>query len=147
MEPFSIVILIVACVMIVEVLLLLVRLKVEKVLLLMPGAGAVLEFVAFALYEYRDKLLSPVSESVRPVIIYLVLVAGIVLGMISIVIWLRGEREAKSLISAAKSIDGAVTRIESEVQSSGMEIEHFDEEMGDIKKKIADYESREKEVE
>jgi len=66
--------------------------------------------------------------------------------LVGIVIWLRGEKEAKKLVATARSIDSAVTRMESEIRGSGVEIEHFDEEMSDIKRRISDYEAREKEV-
>ena len=52
----------------------------------------------------------------------------------------------RKLTSAAKSIDSAIAGIESDIQGSGMEIEHFEEEMGSIKAKVEDYETKEKGV-
>jgi len=146
MELQSIAFLVVASVLAVEVVLMLTRMKVDKMLLLMPITGVILAALAFALNEYREKLLSSLSESARSVVIYVIVAMGIILGLMGIVIWLRGEKEAKKLVATARSIDSAVTRMESEIRGSGVEIEHFDEEMSDIKRKISDYEAREKEV-
>lgn len=146
MELQSIAFLVVASVMVVEVVLMLMRMKVDKMLLLMPIMGVILATLAFALNEYREKLLSSLSESARSVVIYAIVAMGIVLGLVGIVIWLRGEKEAKKLVATARSIDSAVTRMEGEIRGSGVEIEHFDEEMSDIKRRISDYEAREKEV-
>lgn len=146
MELQSIAFLVVASVMVVEVVLMLMRMKVDKMLLLMPIMGVILATLAFALNEYREKLLSSLSESARSVVIYAIVAMGIVLGLVGVVIWLRGEKEAKKLVATARSIDSAVTRMEGEIRGSGVEIEHFDEEMSDIKRRISDYEAREKEV-
>ncbi len=146
MELQSIAFLVVASVMVVEVVLMLMRMKVDKMLLLMPIMGVILAALAFALNEYREKLLTSLSESARSVVIYAIVAMSIVLGLVGIVIWLRGEKEAKKLVATARSIDSAVTRMEGEIRGSGVEIEHFDEEMSDIKRRISDYEAREKEV-
>lgn len=45
-----------------------------------------------------------------------------------------------------RSVDSAVSGIESDIRGSGVEIEHFDDEMSGIKTKVEDYESKEKEV-
>ncbi len=61
-------------------------------------------------------------------------------------IWFKGEKEAKKIIDAAKGIDSAVAGIDSDMRGSEMELEHFDDEMGAIKEKVTDYESKDKEV-
>jgi len=146
MEPQSIGILIVALLLIIEVVVMLTKLKVDKMLLLMPLIGVIFAVIAFALNEYRDKILSALSGSAQNVVIYVILAVGAILGLFSVAVWFRGEKEAKRLASAAKSIDSAISGIESDIRGSETEIEHFDDEMSSVKAKIEDYESREKEV-
>ncbi len=146
MEPLSIGILIVVILLVIEVVVMLTKLKVDKVLLLMPVIGVILVAMSFALNEYRDKILSSLSGYAPLAVIYVTLVVGVIFGLFSVVIWFKGEKEARRLVSAAKSIDSAVAGIESDIRGSGMEIEHFDDEMSSIKAKVEDYESKEKEV-
>ena len=146
MEPSSIGILIVATLLIVEVVVMLVKAKVDKMLLFMPAIGAIFAITAFALNEYREKLLSSLSGSTPYIVIYVILAVGILLGLLSVVVWFRGEKEAKKLTSTVKGIDSAVAGIESDIRGSEMEIEHFDEEMSSIKSKVEEYETKEKGV-
>lgn len=146
MEPSSIGILIVALLLIVEVVVLLLKLKVDKMLLLMPLIGVLFAVISFALNEYRDMFLSSLSGSTPYIVIYGLLVVGVIFGLFGVAVWFKGEKEARKLTSAAKSIDSAITGIESDIQGSGMEIEHFEEEMGAIKTKVEDYETKEKGV-
>ncbi len=143
-ELLSIGILIVAILLIVEVVVMLVKLKVDKMLLLMPVIGVIFALIAFALNEYRDKILSSLSGSAADIVIYVMLAVAIILGLVSIVMWFRGEKEARELALAAKKIDSTVSGIESDIRSSGIEIDHFDDEMSSIKTKVDDYESKEK---
>lgn len=143
-ELLSIGILIVAILLIVEVVVMLVKLKVDKMLLLMPVIGVIFALIAFALNEYRDKILSSLSGSAADIVIYVMLAVAIILGLFSIVMWFRGEKEARELALAAKKIDSTVSGIESDIRSSGIEIDHFDDEMSSIKTKVDDYESKEK---
>ena len=145
-ELLSIGILIVAILLIVEVVVMLVKLKVDKMLLLLPVIGVIVALIAFALNEYRDKILSSLSGSAADIVIYVMLAVAIILGLLSIVMWFRGEKEARELAFAAKKIDSTVSGIESDIRSSGIEIDHFDDEMSSIKTKVDDYESKEKEV-
>lgn len=144
MEPLSIGILIVALLIAVEVVLMLVKLKVDKMLLLMPATGVICATIAFVLNEYRDKI--PLAESAALVVIYVMLAVGVVLGLLGFLVWLKGEQEAKKIISTAKGIDSAVARIDSDMKGSELELEHFDDEMSAIKTKMADYETKDKEV-
>lgn len=146
MEPLSIGILVVILLIIVEVVLMLIKLKVDKGLLLMPVIGVICATIAFVLNEYRDKILASLSESAALVVIYVLLAVGILFGVFGIVVWLKGEKEAKKIASAAKGIDSAVAGIDSDIRGSEMEIEHFDDEMDAIKTKMTDYESKDKEV-
>ena len=146
MESLSIGILVVVLLIIVEVVLMLIKLKVNKGLLLMPVIGVICATIAFVLNEYRDKILASLSESAALVVIYVLLVVGILFGVFGIVVWFKGEKEAKKIVSAAKGIDSAVAGIDSDIRGSEMEIEHFDDEMDAIKTKMADYESKDKEV-
>jgi len=146
MEPLSIGILIVAVLLIIEVVVMLTKLKVDKMLLLMPVIGVALVVMSFALNEYRAEILTPLDDSAQNVVIYVTLAAGVILGLFSVAVWFKGEKEARRLASAAKGIDSAVAGIESDIRGSGMEIEHFDDEMSSIKKRVEDYESKEKEV-
>lgn len=146
MEPTSIGILIVALLLIVEIVVMLLKLKVDKMLLLMPLIGVLFAVISFALNEYQDIFLSSLSGSTPYIVIYSILVVGVIFGLFAVAVWFKGEKEAKKLTSAAKSIDSAIAGIESDIQGSGMEIEHFEEEMGAIKAKVADYETKEKGV-
>jgi len=146
MEPTSIGILIVALLLIVEVVVMLLKLKVDKMLLLMPLIGVIFVVISFALNEYRDMFLSSLSGSTPYIVIYSILAVGVIFGLFAVAVWFNGEKEAKKLTSAAKSIDSAIAGIESDIQGSGMEIEHFEEEMGSIKAKVEDYETKEKGV-
>ena len=146
MEPLSIGILIVVILLVIEVVVMLTKLKVDKVLLLMPVIGVILVAMSFALNEYRDKILSSLSGYASLAVIYVTLVVGVIFGLFSVVIWFKGEKEARRLVSTAKSIDSAVSGIESDIRGSGMDIEHFDDEMSSIKAKVEDYESKEKGV-
>lgn len=146
MEPSSIGILIVALLLIVEVVVLLLKLKVDKMLLLMPLIGVLFAVISFALNEYQDMFLSSLSGSTPYIVIYSILAVGVIFGLFGVAVWLKGEKEARKLTSAAKSIDSAITGIESDIRGSGMEIEHFEEEMGAIKIKVDDYETKEKGV-
>jgi len=146
MEPLSIGILVVVLLIIVEVVLMLIKLKVDKGLLLMPVIGVICATIAFVLNEYRDKILASLSESAALVVIYVLLAVGILFGVFGIVVWLKGEKAAKKIASAAKAIDSAVAGIDSDIRGSEMEIEHFDDEMDAIKTKMTDYESKDKEV-
>lgn len=146
MEPQSIGILIVVILLIIEVVVMLTKLKVDKMLLLMPVIGVIFAVISFALNEYRDKILSSLSSSASHAVIYVILAVGVIFGLFSVVVWFKGEKEARRLSSAAKSIDSTVAGIESDIRGSEMEIEHFDDEMSAIKKKVEDYESKEKGV-
>nr|QNO54021.1 hypothetical protein KFAGBJAM_00002 [Methanosarcinales archaeon ANME-1 ERB6] len=146
MEPLSIGILVVAILLVIEVVVMLTKLKVDKILLLMPVIGVILVAMSFALNEYRDKILSSLSGYASLAVIYVTLVVGVIFGLFSVVIWFKGEKEARRLVSTAKSIDSAVAGIESDIRGSGMDIEHFDDEMSSIKAKVEDYESKEKGV-
>lgn len=146
MEPQSIGILIVVILLIIEVVVMLTKLKVDKMLLLMPVIGVIFAVISFALNEYRDKILSSLSRSASHAVIYVILAVGVIFGLFSVVVWFKGEKEARRLSSTAKSIDSTVAGIESDIRGSEMEIEHFDDEMSAIKKKVEDYESKEKGV-
>ncbi len=146
MEPASIGILIVAVLLIVEVVVMLLRLKVDKMLLLMLIIGVLFAVISFALSEYRDRFLSSLSGYAPSLVIYGLLAVGVILGLVGVAVWFRGEQEASKLSSAAKSIDSAIAGIESDIRGSGMELEHFEEEMSSIKSKVEDYETKEKGV-
>ncbi len=146
MEPSSIGILIIAILLIIEVVVMLTKLKVDKMLLLMPVIGVIFAVISFALNEYRDKILSSLSDSASYAVIYITIAVGVVFGLFGVSVWFKGEKEARRLASAAKSIDSTVAGIESDIRGSGMELEHFDDEMSGIKKKVEDYESKEKGV-
>ena len=146
MDPTSIGILIVVLLLIVEVVVMLLKLKVDKMLLLMPLIGVVFAVISFALNSYRDLLLSSLSGSAPYIVIYGILAVGVIFGLVGVAVWFRGEKEARKLASTAKSIDSAIAGIESDIQGSGMDIEHFEEEMGSIKAKVEDYETKEKGV-
>jgi hypothetical protein len=146
MEPSSIGILIVATLLIVEVVLLLVKAKVDKMLLLMTAIGVIFAIISFVLNEYREMLLSSLSGSVPYIVIYGILAVGVLLGLFGAAVWFRGEKEARKLTSTVKGIDSAVAGIESDIRGSEMEIEHFDEEMSTIKSKVEEYETKEKGV-
>jgi hypothetical protein len=146
MEPTSIGILIVALLLIVEVVVMLLKLKVDKMLLLMPLIGVIFAVISFALNEYRDMFLSSLSGSTPYIVIYGILAVGVIFGLFAVAVWFKGEKEARKLTSAAKSIDSAIAGIESDIQGSGMDIEHFEEEMSSIKAKVEDYETKEKGV-
>ena len=146
MEPSSIGILIIALLLIIEVVVMLTKLKVDKMLLLMPVLGAIFATMSFALNEYRDKILSSLSGSASYAVTYVILASGIAFGLFGVLVWFKGEKEVRRLVSAAKSIDSTITGIESDIRGSEREIEHFDDEMSGIKKKVDYYESKEKEV-
>lgn len=146
MEPLSIGILVVVLLIVVEALVMLVKFKVDKTLLLMLIAGLICAIIAFVLNEYRDEILVSLDSSVQDVVIYVLLVVGVILGLLGLVIWFKGEKEAKKIIDTAKGIDSAVAGIDSDMRGSEMELEHFDDEMGAIKEKVTDYESKDKEV-
>ena len=146
MEPSSIGILIVAVLLIVEIVAMLLKFKVDKMLLLMPVIGVILAVISFVLNIYREKFLLALSGAARYIVIYVILALGIIFGLIGVAVWFKGEKEARKLTSAAKSIDSAITGIESDIRGSEMEIEHFEEEMSSIKTKIEDYETKEKGV-
>lgn len=146
MDPSSIGILIVALLLIVEVVVMLLKLKVDKMLLLMPLIGVIFVVISFALNEYREEVLSSLSGSAPYIVISVILALGVIFGLIGVAVWFKGEKEARKLTSAAKSIDSAIAGIESDIRGSGMEIEHFEEEMSSIKRKVEDYETKEKGV-
>ncbi|KAF5428113.1 hypothetical protein C5S39_12180 [Candidatus Methanophagaceae archaeon] len=146
MEPLSIGILVIVLLIVVEALVMLVKFKVDKTLLLMPIAGLICAIIAFVLNEYRDKILASLDGSVQNVVIYVLLAVGVLLGLVGLVVWFKGEKEAKKIIATAKGIDSAVAGIDSDLRGSEVELEHFDDEMGAIKEKVTDYESKDKEV-
>ncbi|MGC9443336.1 MAG: hypothetical protein ACP5E9_00145 [Candidatus Methanospirareceae archaeon] len=146
MDPGSIGILIVVLLLIVEIVVLLLKLKVDKMLLLMPLIGVVFAVISFVLNSYRDPLLSSLSGYAPYIAIYGILAVGVICGLVGVAIWFRGEKEARKLASTAKSIDSAIAGIESDIRGSGMDIERFEEEMGSIKTKVEDYETKEKGV-
>jgi hypothetical protein len=146
MDPTSIGILIVVLLLIVEVVVMLLKLKVDKMLLLMPLIGVVFAVISFALNSYRDLLLSSLSGYAPYIAIYGILAVGVIFGLFGVAVWFKGEKEARKLTSAAKSIDSSIAGIESDIQGSGMEIEHFEEEMGSIKAKVEEYEKKERGV-
>jgi hypothetical protein len=146
MDPTSIGILIVVLLLIVEVVVMLLKLKVDKMLLLMPLIGVVFAVISFALNSYRDLLLSSLSGYTPYIAIYGILAVGVIFGLFGVAVWFKGEKEARKLTSAAKSIDSSIAGIESDIQGSGMEIEHFEEEMGSIKAKVEEYEKKERGV-
>jgi predicted neutral ceramidase superfamily lipid hydrolase len=145
MEPSSIGILIVALVLILEIVVMLVKFKVDKMLLLLPVIGVLLVIISFVLNVYRETVLASVAGA-APYIVYLILASGVLLGFVSFLVWFKGEKEARKLASTVKSIDSAVSGIESDLRGSRMELEHFEEEMSAIKTKIQDYETKEKGV-
>ncbi|MBN1456109.1 MAG: hypothetical protein JW945_07665 [Methanomicrobia archaeon] len=146
MDPTSIGILIVVLLLIIEIVVMLLKLKVDKMLLLMPLIGVVFAVISFALNSYRDRLLSSLSGYAPSIVIYGILAVGVIFGLVGVAIWFRGEKEARKLASTAKSIDSAIAGIESDIRGSGMDIERFEEEMGSIKTKVEEYETKEKGV-
>lgn len=146
MEPLNIGILIVVILLVVEILVMLLWLKVDKMLLLMPVIGLILAVIAFVLNVWQDKILASLPEPAPIIVISIMVVVSIIMGLLGVAVWFKGESEARRLVSTEKSIDSAVSGIESDVSGGGMELEHFDDEMGEIKSKVDDYESREKEV-
>ncbi|MQY54182.1 MAG: hypothetical protein GH149_02670, partial [Methanosarcinales archaeon] len=106
MEPLSIGILIVIMLLVLEVAVMLVKLKVDKMLLLMSVIGVIFAVISFALNETRGKI--PLSDSASSIVIYVTVAAGVILGLFSVAVWFRGEKEARRIVSAAKSIDSAV---------------------------------------
>jgi uncharacterized protein YacL len=144
MDPTSIGILIVVILLVVEVVVMLLLLKVDKMLLLLPVIGVILAVISLVLNERQD--LIPLDDPAPFIVICVMIAASIVMGLFGVAVWFKGESEARRLVSAEKSIDSAVSGIESDVSGGGMELEHFDDEMGEIKSKVDDYESREKEV-
>ncbi len=146
MEPLSIGILIVAILIVMEVVVMLLKLKVDKMLLLMPVIGVIFATMSFALNEYRDMIISSLSDSASSIVIYVTLAVGVIFGLFGVTVWFRGEKGASKLVLDAKKIDSTVAGIESDIRGSNLEIDHFDDEMSAIKAKIADYESKEKEV-
>jgi hypothetical protein len=101
--------------------------------------------ISFVLNVYRETVLASVAGA-APYIVYLILASGVILGFVSFLVWFKGEKEARKLASTVKSIDSAVSGIESDLRGSRMELEHFEEEMSAIKTKIQDYETKEKGV-
>ncbi len=146
MEPLNIGLLIVVILLAVEVVVMLLWIKVDKMLLLMPLIGMIVATTAFVLNMWLDKILSSLPEPVPLIVILVMLVVSLILGLFGVTVWAKGEKEARRLVSTEKGIDSAVSGIESDVSGEGMELEHFDDEMGEIKSKVDDYESREKEV-
>ncbi len=144
MDPTSIGILIVTILLVVEVVVMLLLLKVDKILLLLPVIGVILAVIALVLNVKRD--LIPLADPAPFIVICVVIAVSLILGVFGVAVWFKGESEARRLVSTEKSIDSAVSGIESDVSGGGMELEHFDDEMGEIKSKVDDYESREKEV-
>ncbi|MBN1762119.1 MAG: hypothetical protein JW878_03430 [Methanomicrobia archaeon] len=45
--------------------------------------------------------------------IYGLLAVGVIFGVFAVAVWFKGEKEARKLTSAAKSIDSAIAEIES----------------------------------
>ncbi len=144
MDPTSIGILIVVILLVVEVVVMLLLLKVDKMLLLLPVIGVILAVIALVLNVKQD--LIPLDDPAPFIVICVMIAASIIMGLFGVAVWFKGESEARRLVSTEKSIDSAVSGIESDVSGGGMELEHFDDEMGEIKSKVDDYESREKEV-
>lgn len=144
MEPSSIGVLIVIILLVVEIVVMLLLLKVDKMLLLLPVIGVILAFIALVLNMKQD--LIPLDDPAPFIVICVMIAASLVMGLLGVLVWFKGENEARRLVSTEKSIDSAVSGIESDVSGGGMELEHFDDEMGEIKSKVDDYESREKEV-
>jgi hypothetical protein len=144
MDPTSIGILIVVILLVVEIVVMLIVLKVDKMLLLLPFIGVILAILALVLNLRQD--LIPLDDPAPFIVISAMIAASIIMGLFSVAVWFKGESEARQLVSTEKSIDSAVSGIESDVSGGGMELEHFDDEMGEIKSKVDDYESREKEV-
>ncbi|MGB3458903.1 MAG: hypothetical protein WBB08_06340 [Halobacteriota archaeon] len=145
MDPTSIGILIVVILLVVEVVVMLLLLKVDKMLLLLPLIGVILAVIALVLNMKHEDLI-PLDDPAPFIVICVMIAASIILGLFGVAVWFKGESEARRLVSTEKSIDSAVSGIESDVSGGGMELEHFDDEMGEIKSKVDDYESREKEV-
>ena len=146
MEPSSIGILAVALLLVIEVALMLLLLKVDKTLLLMPVIGIILAVIAFVLHEYQEVILSSLSAPASLALTYAILAVSVILGLFAVFIWFKGEKEARMLVSGERSIDRGVSGIESDVRGGGDELAHFDNEMSSIKTKVDEYEEREKGV-
>ena len=99
MEPLSIGILIVTILLIIEVVVMLIKLRVDKMLLLIPIIGVIFAVISFALNEYRDKLLSSLSGLASSVVIQVILAVGVIFGLFGVAVWFRGEKEAGRVIS------------------------------------------------
>ena len=112
MEPTSIGILIVALLLIVEVVVMLLKLKVDKMLLLMPLIGVIFAVISFALNEYRDMFLSSLSGSTPYIVIYGILAAGVIFGVFAVAVWFKGEKEG------TKPLRGNLERFSSHTGSS-----------------------------
>jgi len=99
-EPLSIGILIVSILLIIEVVVMLTKLRVDKMLLLMPIIGVIFAVISFAVNEYRDKILSSLSGSASSAVIYVILAVGVIFGLFSVVaVWFRGEKKAGRVVS------------------------------------------------
>jgi protein-S-isoprenylcysteine O-methyltransferase Ste14 len=146
MEPLSIGILIVALALVIEVVVMLLLLKVDKKLLILPIIGIILVIISFVFYGFQDEIFSSLPESASLAVIYILLTAGLVCGLLSAFIWFKGEEEARRIASIEKSLDHKVSALERDVRGGGDELSRFDDDMSGIKTKVDEYESREKEV-
>jgi hypothetical protein len=142
MDALSIIILILTVIFILEIAIMLLRLEVERMLLLFPIIGIIFLSIAFLLNEYRESYFKSLSEPAIFAITYGTLVVGVLLGLIGILVWFKGEKDAKGVLSQARSMDSEVGGIESDIREGERELAYFADEMEEMKARTRSYESR-----
>jgi len=142
MDALSIITLILAVVFILEIVIMLLRLEVEKMLLLFPIIGVIFLSIAFVLNEYSDRYFTSLSEPAIFALVYGTIIIGVLLGLIGILVWFKGEKNSKGVLAQARSMDGVVGGVESEIRESERELTYFADELEEIRERTRSYESR-----
>ncbi|MCW7075737.1 hypothetical protein DRN98_01310 [Methanosarcinales archaeon] len=142
MDALSIITLILIVVFVLEIVIMLLRLEVEKMLLLFPIIGVIFLSIAFVLNEYSDRYFTSLSEAAIFALVYGTIIIGVLLGLIGILVWFRGEKSSKGVLAQARTMDSVVGGVESEIREGERELAYFADELEEMRERTRSYELR-----
>ncbi|VUT28287.1 MAG: hypothetical protein SYNGOMJ08_00856 [Candidatus Syntrophoarchaeum sp. GoM_oil] len=142
MDTISMITLILAGILLLEIVIVLLKLEVDKMLLLFPVLGTVFLAISYVLTEYNFDYFKSLSENAMLAMTYGTLIIGVLLGLICVLVWFKGNRGARAILSQAQTVEDVVGSVENDLREGERELTYFSDEMSEMREKVRTYESR-----
>ncbi len=142
MDTVSMITLILAGILLLEIVIVLLKLEVDKMLLLFPVLGTAFLTISYVLNEYDFDYFKSLSENAMLAMIYGTLIIGVLLGLICVLVWFKGNRGARAILSQAQTVEDVVGSVENDLREGERELTYFSDEMSEMREKVRTYESR-----